>query len=109
MLIGMMVLAAAFFAPICEEVVFRGYFYPVLKRFGGMWVGALASSLVFSAAHGSMAAMLPLFLFGLLLVLLYEKTGSIWVPISVHFLFNGATVVIQLGLRYYGIDPTEGL
>lgn len=103
-LIGLMALAAGVFAPLCEEVVFRGYLYPVAKKFSGPWVGALCSALVFAAAHGSLAALVPLFVFGLVLVALYEWSGSIWAPISVHFLFNMATVVIQLAMKYELIE-----
>lgn len=102
----LMAFTAVIVAPLCEEVVFRGYIYPVLKRFSGPWVGALVSALVFSAAHGSLAALLPLFIFGLVLVFLYEWTGSIWAPIAVHFLFNGATVAIQMLVRFGYIPET---
>ena len=101
--------AAVFVAPVCEEVVFRGYLYPAAKRFAGPWVAALCTALMFSAAHGSMAALLPLFVFGLVLVALYEVTGSIWAPVAVHFLFNAATVVIQVLVRIYGMPHTAGL
>lgn len=96
----LMAFTAVIIAPLCEEVVFRGYIYPTLKRFSGPWIGALVSALFFSAAHGSVATLIPLFIFGLALVFLYERTGSIWAPISVHFLFNGATVAIQLLVRF---------
>jgi len=107
-ILGLMAFAAVVAAPVCEEIVFRGFFYPVLKRFSGAWPSAICSAIVFSGAHGSLTAFLPLFLFGLLLVLVYEKTGSIWAPMSVHFCFNGATVVIQLAMRIYDfpIEPT---
>lgn len=101
MILGLMTAAAVIAAPLCEEIVFRGYFYPVLKKFGGAWSAAVCSSLVFAAAHGDLAALLPLFLFGGLLVFIYEKTGSIWAPIAVHFCFNSATVIVQLLVRYY--------
>ncbi len=104
----MMAFTAVIVAPFCEEVVFRGYIYPALKRFSGPWIGALVSALFFSAAHGSVATLAPLFIFGLALVFLYEWTGSIWAPISVHFLFNGATVVIQLLVRF-GVIPEQML
>ena len=107
LVLGLMAAAAVLAAPLCEEIVFRGYLYPVLKRFTGMWPAAIASSLVFGCAHGDLTAALPLFIFGGLLVLLYEKTGSLWTPIAAHFCFNGATVVIQLGSRILGI-PIEG-
>lgn len=101
--LGLMAFAAVVAAPLCEEIVFRGYFYPVLKRFTGLWPAALCSSLVFSCAHGNLTAALPLFLFGGLLVWLYEKTGSLWAPVAVHFCFNGATVLIQLAARHFDL------
>lgn len=107
-LLILMGFTAVFVAPICEEVVFRGYLYPAAKRFAGPWVAALCTALMFSAAHGSMAALGPLFVFGLALVALYELTGSIWAPVAVHFLFNAATVAIQMLVRIYGL-PVEGL
>lgn len=104
----LLAVAAAVAAPICEEIVFRGFLYPVAKRYAGPWAAALGTALIFSAAHGSVAALLPLFIFGLVLVALYELTGSIWAPMAVHFLFNGATVAAQLYARYADI-PLPGM
>jgi membrane protease YdiL (CAAX protease family) len=50
-----------------------------------------------------LSALLPLFLFGLLLVWIYERTGSLWAPIAVHFCFNSATVTVQMAARYFNI------
>lgn len=94
--LALMRFSALIVAPICEEIVFRGYVYGVLKRFGGPWVAAVASSLVFAAAHASAGALLPLALFGLLLVWMYERTGSIWAPIAAHACFNAVTVVVLM-------------
>lgn len=104
----LMAIAAAVVAPVCEEIVFRGYLYPVAKKFSGPWVAALGTALIFSAAHGSLAALLPLFVFGLVLVALYEFTGSIWASMAVHFLFNSATVGTQLYARYGDQSLTVG-
>jgi membrane protease YdiL (CAAX protease family) len=38
-------------------------------------------------------------LLGVILALAYEKTGSIWAPIGIHFFFNSVTVLIQLAMR----------
>ena len=103
-IISLMAIAAVIAAPLCEEIVFRGYLYAAAKRFAGPWAAGICSALVFAAAHGSLAALLPLFVFGCLLVFIYERTGSLWAPIAVHFCFNGATVVIQLAARHYQID-----
>ena len=99
--LGLMAFAAVIAAPLCEEIVFRGYLYSATKRFAGPWAAGVCSALIFAAAHGSIAALLPLFAFGCVLVFVYEKTGSLWAPIAVHFCFNGATVAIQMAARYF--------
>ena len=101
--LGLMAFTAVIAAPICEELVFRGYLYPLLKKYGGITAAALCTSLVFAAAHGNLTAILPLFVFGAVLVFLYENTGSLWAPIAAHFCFNAATVGAQFAVRYYDI------
>lgn len=103
-----MAITAVIVAPVCEEIVFRGYVYPVLKKFSGRLVAAIVSGMLFAAAHGSLQPMLPLFILGITLVYLYEWSGSIWAPISVHMLFNGATVAVQMMIRF-GIIPEKYL
>lgn len=102
LLLGLMSFAAVFVAPVCEEILFRGYLYGASKKFAGGAAAAVFSALVFAAAHGSLAALLPLFVVGLALVFVYEKTGSLWAPMAVHFCFNGATVGLQFLARAYG-------
>jgi membrane protease YdiL (CAAX protease family) len=104
LVIALMAIAAVIVAPIAEEVIFRGYLYPAAKRFCGPVGAILFSSLVFAAAHGNVVALLPLFALAVILCLLYEFTGSIWACISVHFLFNAATVSIQLLARSGIVD-----
>jgi membrane protease YdiL (CAAX protease family) len=108
-ILTLMIVAAVIAAPICEEIVFRGYFYAASKRFAGPWAAGVCSALVFAAAHGSVVALLPLFVFGCLLALIYEMTGSILAPVAVHFCFNGATVLIQFAARYYEIPMNDAL
>jgi membrane protease YdiL (CAAX protease family) len=97
--VALMAFSAAIVAPIAEEVIFRGYIYPVAKWLSNRGAAVFFSALLFSACHGNVPLVLPLFLLGLLLALVYEWTGSIWAPISIHFFFNSATVAIQLALR----------
>ncbi len=104
--LALMAGTAMLVAPVCEEIVFRGYLYPVLKRFSGVWVAGLCSALLFSCAHGNLVALLPLFIFGIVQVVFYEKTGSIWAPIAIHFCFNSASVLVQMAIRYFDL-PVE--
>lgn len=97
--VAMMCFSAAIVAPLAEEIIFRGYLFPVAKKFGGLWIGMIFSSLVFAAGHGNVPLLLPLFLLGMVMAYAYEKTGSIWSSIAIHFCFNSATVVLQLAHR----------
>lgn len=97
--VGLMAFSAAIVAPLAEEVIFRGYIYPVAKCLGGMKCGVFFSALLFAACHGNVPLLLPLFMLGILLALAYEWSGSIWAAISIHFFFNSATVLMQLAMR----------
>ena len=83
-------------APITEEIIFRGYIYPVAKGYAGAIPAAIFSAIIFSAIHTSMIAFVPLLVLALIMTLAYELTGSILAPISIHMLFNSATVILQI-------------
>lgn len=106
-LLGGMTFAALVAAPVCEEIVFRGYCYPVLKKYSSATAALVASSLVFASAHGNLPSALPLFLLGMLLVYAYERTQSLWAPVAAHFLFNAATVTMQFYDRWHA-TPIQG-
>ncbi len=89
-------LSACVLAPVSEEVVFRGFLYPALKRYSQPWIAATAVAGIFAVIHLSLSALLPLFVMALLLTLAYEWTGSLWVPILVHAGFNLTNIVITL-------------
>lgn len=78
-------------APVAEEFFFRGYFYAALRNWRGVWPAALLTGLVFGAIHiGSAPAgyLVPLAVFGVLLCLLYQRTGSLYPCIGLHVLNN---------------------
>lgn len=99
-------IAAVIVAPLTEEIVFRGYLYPAIKHFAGPGVAAFGSALLFAMAHNNLPSLLPLFLFGLILSSIYERTGSLWAPIAAHALLNGSTVAVQMLLRMFHV-PIE--
>jgi membrane protease YdiL (CAAX protease family) len=93
---GAVILLAVVAAPVAEEVVFRGYLYGVARRYAGRWGALGASSLLFAAIHMHWPSMAGLFVLGLILALAYEKTRSLWVPIFMHSIFNGVSVVMTV-------------
>jgi len=86
--LALQALSVVVFAPVCEELLFRGVLYPSLRDLGHRRMAIAASSLLFAAIHGSLALMLPLTVLAVVLVWLYEKTGSIIAPILMHATFN---------------------
>lgn len=99
-LLSLMAFVACVGAPVSEEVLFRGYIYPVVKGVTGRWVGILFSGLLFGLIHYNLGGLPTLVLMGCLLALAYEKTGSLWVPVITHMAFNTATTVIQIASRF---------
>lgn len=83
-------LLIAVLAPISEEVFFRGFLFGGLRTKMPMIAAALISGLIFGSLHANTgpSAVLPLFAFGAILAITYEKTGSIWPAIALHALNN---------------------
>jgi membrane protease YdiL (CAAX protease family) len=81
-------------APIAEELVFRGMLYRAwVKRFGWL-MAAVLSSLVFAAYHGQFVHS---FIFGLVCVALYRRTGTLLAPILMHGVYNTSISYPALG------------
>jgi membrane protease YdiL (CAAX protease family) len=84
-------------APISEEVCFRGMLFGGLREKLPRLGAALLSGLIFGGLHAltGVSAVPPLIVFGLLLALLYEKTGSILPGIVLHMLNNSIALLGQ--------------
>jgi membrane protease YdiL (CAAX protease family) len=76
------------FAPIAEEVVFRGVLYSVLRKRVGVMRACLLSGAIFSAAHLDPAAFLQTLFIGAGLAYVYERTRSLLPCIMMHGLWN---------------------
>lgn len=80
-----------------EEFLFRG----VLQRLLGEWtrnmhVAILVSAFAFSAMHLQFYGLMPRFFLGIVFGYLFWWSGSLWVPIFLHFLNNAMAVVFEL-------------
>jgi membrane protease YdiL (CAAX protease family) len=81
---------AVFLAPLIEEVFFRGFMYSAIRKNLGPGLAMVISAGLFSLLHTNVIGFFPIALLGILLAYLYEKTGSLVAPITVHILHNGA-------------------
>lgn len=93
-------LAALVLAPVAEEMLFRGIFYPAIKQAGFPKLAWWGTALLFAAVHAHLATLAPLFLFALLLTWIYEQTDNLLAPIAAHAMFNA----LNFGVYYL----TEG-
>ena len=79
-------------APIIEELLFRGLLYRTLKFRSNATLAALTTSIVFSVLHCNLFSLVPLFVFSMCLITIYENSGNIQNPILIHSLFNFVAV-----------------
>ncbi len=77
-------LLVVFFAPLGEELLYRGVLFPSLKRYLSIHWAALVSGVVFAALHFEPITLIPLAFMGYLLALARARTGSMWTPILIH-------------------------
>jgi membrane protease YdiL (CAAX protease family) len=95
------------FAPILEEILFRGYLLNAL-RIGfraGIWAkmfrteriadyAAIAvSAAIFALAHGTLTGFPPLFCAGIVMAALYRRSGSLVPSMLLHFMMNSLAFI----------------
>ncbi len=98
------VISIVVLAPLMEELLFRGILYRSLaglfcKKFTverAKELSAIVAAIIFAIAHENAFACIPLFVIGLLLTSLYERTNSIVAPMICHGLFNLFNVAMIL-------------
>ena len=87
-------LGAGLLAPISEELYFRGLIHRWFQPRFGFWVRVVLSSTIFGLAHyDSAAVIISGFIMGVALAVAYERSRSIWLPITIHVLNNSLAVI----------------
>lgn len=94
--LGWILLLVCVVVPIGEEIFFRGFVYGTLRRWGVAMATGL-SAVFFAAVHQQVVHFLPIFVLGVILALLYERTRSLVGAVAVHAVNN---VVAILSLLY---------
>ncbi len=89
--------------PIMEEIFFRGFTYKAFRGRFGVIPAMILSSLIFAAFHVNLAAFLPIFILGMMLCYLYEKTGSLVPSMTAHVVHNLLMVSFTLGFKSLSI------
>lgn len=91
---------AAIWAPLCEEIVFRGaLFRHVRSRV--MWpIAALLTAVIFAFMHSYGPIFTPpLIVLGFSFAWMREWRGSLIAPMTMHFIHNSALITLVLAMR----------
>ncbi len=84
------------FAPVCEEIFFRGFIFPGMVKRWGVVAAVFASGLVFSVGHIGLAihkTIVPILIIGAVFAAVYYKSGNIFSTMLAHLLFNAIAFV----------------
>jgi membrane protease YdiL (CAAX protease family)/Flp pilus assembly protein TadD len=89
------VVSVVFFAPMAEEVLFRGLLFGALQKWLSTRSTILVTAALFALIHMQAIYFLPIFLLGLLCGWARHKSGSLAVPMSLHVLNNGISLLLM--------------
>ena len=88
-------LCVAGFAAVGEELLFRGVVQRILiKLFKSPFVGILVSAALFSAMHMQFYGFFPRLALGILLGLIYWYSGSLWIAMLAHFVYDAVLIIL---------------
>jgi membrane protease YdiL (CAAX protease family) len=90
--------AVALFAPVVEELTYRGLGYTLLERYS-RWVAIGVTALLFGLAHGLVIGLPVLVAFGVGLGWLRSKTGSVVPGMVLHGVFNAIALIVAVTLQ----------
>lgn len=98
-------------APMCEELVFRGFLFRSLRNWRGFWPAALITGALFGAVHGASAPavdLLPLAFLGVLLCAIYQWSGSLYPCIALHAINNSISLSVDLHFHWRAMTLLVG-
>ncbi|MEO8025518.1 MAG: CPBP family intramembrane glutamic endopeptidase [Bryobacteraceae bacterium] len=103
--------AVLLFGAFGEELLFHGYAFQVLVRTFGAFSTILPVSILFGLAHmgnnsATILGILNTILWGVLLGFAYVRTGTLWLPIGLHYGWNWALPLFGVKLSGFTISVT---
>ena len=105
---NLLVLASAcIFAPIVEEIIFRGI---LLHRLSIKWdikQGIIISSLFFGILHGF--SFIPISILGIIFCLIYLRTNNLYYTIFAHATYNFIILTSDYIFAFYDLEYIESI
>jgi membrane protease YdiL (CAAX protease family) len=85
------------FAPVCEELFFRGFLFPGLARGWGVVPAIIISGVLFGAAHLLYKSFIPIAGVGIVFAFAYYRSGNILSTMLAHLAFNSLSIAFIAG------------
>ncbi|MHC4789369.1 MAG: lysostaphin resistance A-like protein [Planctomycetota bacterium] len=98
-LVWLAFVVACLVAPVAEEVLFRSVLYLPLRERMGVIPAAVVVGVLFALVHTFWLGAGNLFVLSLVLVGLFESTGTLWAPIGAHGIYNGLVLLLVRAMR----------
>ncbi|WP_237982087.1 CPBP family intramembrane glutamic endopeptidase [Bacillus thuringiensis] len=93
------VVVLTIFAPIWEELLFRGMFFTKVSQRFSTFSSIVISAFIFTLAHPlTVGSILYIFGIGICLAYTYKKTNNLLVPIGIHVLNNAFYLLLNFQL-----------
>ena len=94
-----------FIMPFLEEMIYRGFFFTVLKEKYSVKWAVIISSFLFALGHFSLEQFFPAFFIGVFFAYLFEKYKNIPMLIILHFFINVFSILAKkILIHLSGID-----
>jgi uncharacterized protein len=66
----------------------------LIRLFRSPWAGIIVTAIIFSAMHMQFYGFLPRLMLGILLGVIFWYSGSLWVAILAHFLYDAVIIIL---------------
>ena len=89
-------LLAVILGPICEEIIFRGYLFKILKIRLNNFYAIILNSIIFGIIHFELSAIIPAVILGISLSLIRLKTNNLIPSTIIHSLHNLLALIVTM-------------
>ena len=103
------IITIAFLPAVCEEIFCRGFLLTSMKPLKNRVFVIIAVAVSFGLLHLDLYTFLPSALVGALFALITIKTGSLLIPMILHFANNSLSVIAAYAGAGAGTDASEVL
>lgn len=91
----MQIMVIGFLMPIVEELMFRGLIFERLGQYGNETARVILTSILFGVYHGTIIQIAYAFVFSMLMIFAYKRTGTFWAPVLFHIASNLSSLALN--------------